>query len=75
MNKNTPYWGNRLRELMDLKDMTPGDLARCAKVTPTTVSKWQREAYPTLAADKAAKLQEIFAVPYYKIFPLIEDGE
>jgi transcriptional regulator with XRE-family HTH domain len=71
MDKNTPYWGNRLRELMELMDITPSELARRAGVTRTAVSKWQREPYPTLSAEKAATLQAIFGVPYYKIFPLI----
>ena len=70
MSKNTPYWGNRLAELMDLQDITPSELARLLGVTPTTISLWQRKQYPTLSAKKAAELCEVFNVPWYKIFPL-----
>jgi transcriptional regulator with XRE-family HTH domain len=71
MSDKTPYWGNRLQELMEWRDMSVDDLAQEAGVTRAAVYQWLTKPYPTLSAEKAATLQRIFSVPYHKIFPLV----
>jgi plasmid maintenance system antidote protein VapI len=75
MTKEAPYWGNILDELMELKDIKPGELARQLGVHKGSISRMKKEGHSELPAATAAKLQEIFGVPYYKIFPLVTSDE
>lgn len=75
MNKTAPYFDNILGDLMELKDIRPGKLAKMLGVHKGSISRMKKNGRSELSADTAAKMQEIFDVPYYKIFPLITSAQ
>ena len=75
MSKKAPYWGNTLQDEMNKRDWAVSDLARELGVSRAAVYQWLSKPYPTLSADKAAQLQALFNMPYYKIFPLVTEDD
>lgn len=68
-------FGNNVTTLMDIHNITVEDLADQLGVTPQAIYNLRNHGVKALTPQRAAQLASILKVDYYKIFPLIVNGD
>jgi len=73
---SSPYWGNNIKQLMDIHGKKVPDMALELEVSEQAIYDLINKGVYHLTAKRAAQLQAAFGgIEFYKIFPLVEDDD